>query len=260
MSGLDDVVRAALRASQERGVPVADLPVSVVATEAGISRSTLLRRLGGTRQALDEAVRAAGVDPGGQRPVRERAVEAAATLISAHGLAAATLERVATEAGCSVPSLYAVFGGRNELLFAVYERYSPVLDIESMLSGPQADLPETVRTVYRLTASALEREPRVLPAMLADALARPGDPLVQALHERYFPRMLDGVGRWLASEIEAGRIRGLPVVPLLQQMIGPLVFHLLLRPVAEPGGTDLPTTEETVEIFAEAFLRAVGCP
>jgi hypothetical protein len=34
-----------------------------------MSRSTLLRRLGDSRAALDEAVRAAGVDPGGQ-PVR----------------------------------------------------------------------------------------------------------------------------------------------------------------------------------------------
>lgn len=84
---------------------------------------------------------------------------------------------------------------------------------------------------------------------------------MQALHERYFPRMLDGVGRWPADEIAAGRIRDLPVVPLLQQMIGPLALHLRLRPVAEHlDGADLPATEDTVEIFAEAFLRAVGRP
>lgn len=50
-------------------------------------------------------------------------------------------------------------------------------------------------------------------------------------------------------------------MPLLQQMIGPTVFHLLLRPVVEHlDGPELPTTEETVEVFAEAFLRAVGRP
>ncbi|MGW5431821.1 hypothetical protein ACWET9_32165 [Streptomyces sp. NPDC004059] len=37
-----------------------------------------------------------------------------------------------------------------------------------------------------------------------------------------------------------------------------MAFHLLLRPVAEHvDGTDRPATEETVEIFTEAFLR--GC-
>ena len=34
------------------------MPVIVIARHAGISRSTLLRRLGGSRAALDEAVRA----------------------------------------------------------------------------------------------------------------------------------------------------------------------------------------------------------
>jgi len=44
-------------------------------------------------------------------------------------------------------------------------------------------------------------------------------------------------------------------------MIGPVALHLLLRPVAEHlDGMDRPATEETVEIFAEAFLRGVGRP
>ncbi|WP_370666209.1 hypothetical protein [Streptomyces sp. IBSBF 2507] len=110
-------------------------------------------------------------------------------------------------------------------------------------------------------SGVLKRKPRVLPAMLADVLARPGDPLVQALHERYFPRLLDRLGGWLAEEIAAGRVRDLPVVTLAQQLIGPLVFHLLLRPVAEhPGGSASPGTEDAVEIFAELFLRAVRRP
>jgi AcrR family transcriptional regulator len=86
----EDLVQAALRAAEKRGKDVADVPVLAIAREAGISRSTLLRRLSGTRAALDEAVRAAGVDPGGQVPVRARALNAAAALISECGLAATT--------------------------------------------------------------------------------------------------------------------------------------------------------------------------
>ncbi|CAM5718533.1 hypothetical protein SGLAM104S_09418 [Streptomyces glaucescens] len=72
--------------------------------------------------------------------------------------------------------------------------------------------------------------------------------MVQALHERYFPRMLHGAGRRLLGEVAAGRIRDLPVVPLLRQMVGPLAFHPLLCPVAEHlDDTNLPATEETVE-------------
>ncbi len=212
-----DLVAAAIRAAEQRGEDMADVPLIALARAAGVSRSTLLRRIGGSRRALDDAVRAAGVDPGGRRPVRDRAVEAAAQLISERGLAAATLEAVAEAAECSVHSLYATFGGRDELLGAIYERYSPLRDLEGLVAEPEADLEATVRAMYRALA--------------------------------------------LSFEVRAGRIRGLPVPLLVQQMIGPLAVHLLFRPAMERGaGLDLPSVAETCEVFADAFLRAVAVP
>lgn len=254
----EDLVQAALRASRDRGVPVADVPVIAIAEEAGVSRSTLMRRLGGARHALDEAVRETGVDPGGKKPVRQRAAEAAGALISEHGLAAVTLERVADHAHCSVHSLYAAFGGRDELLHAVYERYSPVLDVEAVLAGPHEDLAHTVRRIHSLMAEALNREPRVLPAMLADALSRPHDPAAQSIYQHALPRMLGGVGQWLTDEATAGRIRPLPPLLLMQQLAGPLITHFLMRPAAYLTGTELPTTEEVIDFFTQTFLRAVA--
>jgi hypothetical protein len=99
-----ELVDAALRAAETLGKDVADVPVVAIAHEAGISRSTLLRRLGRSRAALDAAVRTAGIDPGGQPPVRVRALDAAA-LISGADLAAATMEAVSARADCSVYSL-----------------------------------------------------------------------------------------------------------------------------------------------------------
>jgi len=256
-----ELVDAALRAAERLGKDVADVPVLAIAQEAGISRSTLLRRIGGSRRALDEAVRAAGVDPGGQRPVRERAIEAGAHLIGEHGLAALTLEAVAARAGCSVHSLYAAFGGRDELLYAIFEAYSPILDVEKVISGPHGDLAETVTAIYRLLADAATREPRVMPAMFADLLARPNEPSLRILQRHFVPRLLSAVGSWLAREISAGRIRDLPVPLLLHQMVGPVLMHFLTRPaLQEVLGMDLPSVEETCRTFAENFLRAVGVP
>src|ERR1700758_5776767 len=85
-----DVVEAALRAAENLGRDVADVPLIAIAREAGMSRSTLIRRLNGSRQPLDDAVRAAGGEPGGRPPVRERAVEGGAARHRGRGPAART--------------------------------------------------------------------------------------------------------------------------------------------------------------------------
>jgi AcrR family transcriptional regulator len=254
-----DVVEAALRAAQNLGRDVADVPLIAIAREAGMSRSTLLRRLSGTRQLLDEAVRAAGVEPGGRPPVRERAIQAAAALISDRGLATVTLEAIAVQANCSVHSLYAVFGGRDELLRAVFDRYGPIVDIDDAISDPHAELAETVHRIYRLMAEAYSREPRVAPAMLAEALARPTGAAVQALAQHTAPRMLASVGQWLAAEIAAGRIRDLPLPLLIQQMLAPITMSTMMRPVLDAiPELEVPELDEACAVFADAFLRAAA--
>lgn len=253
-----DLVNAAIAAAERRGEDVADVPLTALAEAAGMSRSTLLRRIGGSRRALDDAVRAAGVDPGGRRPVRERAVQAGAHLISEQGLGAATLEAVAAAAGCSVHSLYATFSGRDGLLAAIYERYSPVPEFESITAEPSARLEETVHGVYRAMVAAFAREPRVAPALLADLFSRPDGPAGR-IFRQYFPRLLDSVGGWLAAEVRAGRIRPLPLPLLVQQLIGPLAVHMLLRPALRGDlARDLPGVEEACAVFADTFLCAVA--
>jgi AcrR family transcriptional regulator len=254
-----EVIDAALRAAETLGRDVADVPLVAIAREAGMSRSTLVRRLNGSRQLLDDAVRAAGVEPGGRPPVRERAVQAAAALISARGLATITLEAVAAQADCSVHSLYAVFGGRDELMRAVFDRYGPIVDLDEVVAQPDAELGETVHRIYRLLAEVFSREPRVAPAMLAEGLARPTEPAVQALLQYHVPRLLAGVGQWLTAEIAAGRIRDLPLPLLIQQMLAPIAIHTMIRPAAvHIPEIELPELDQACEVFADAFLRAVA--
>jgi AcrR family transcriptional regulator len=229
-----DLVATAIRAAEQCGRDVADVPLVTIARAAGVSRSTLLRRLNGSRQALDDAVRAAGVDPGG-RPVRDRALEA-----------------VAKAASCSVHSLYGVFGSRDDLFAAIYERYSPVNDVLRLSADPSADLERTVAQFYRTTAATLTREPRVAAAMLSDLLGNPHGIAAQ-IFARYFPRVRATVGGYLEAQVRAGRIRDIPVRLLMQQLMGPLLAHILMRP-AVGQEVDL---EQACSAFTAAFLRAV---
>jgi AcrR family transcriptional regulator len=255
----DALVEAALGAANELGKDVADVPVIVIARHAGISRSTLLRRLGGSRAALDEAVRARGHDPGGAPPVRTRALDAAASLIADDGLSAATIEAIAARAGCSVQSLYAIFGTRDGLLRIVFDRHSPLLDIEEFLAEDHTDLHATVRRLYALLADSLSREPRVAPAMFAEALARPTSPAMQTLLNYKGPQVVAVVGQWLTTEIEAGRIRDLPVPLLIQELVAPMVIHMLLRPnTPHLPGIDLPDIDTVCDVFTDGFIRAAG--
>ncbi|MGW2255235.1 TetR/AcrR family transcriptional regulator [Kitasatospora sp. NPDC001660] len=257
---MKDLVAAALAAAKERGQDVADVPLTAIATAAGVSRSTLLRRLGGSRTALDEAVRRAGVDPGGRRPVRERAIDAAARLVAERGLGGITLDAVADRAGCSLPSLHAVFEGRDGLLAAVFEQHGPLPDLEALAADPPERLEDTVRALYRTFATVFEREPRIVPAVFADLFSRPDGPAAQ-LMTASLPRMIDGLDRLLLPHVEAGRLRPLPLPVLVQLLLGPVINHVLLRPALEPVlGAGLPSLDESIELFADAYLRAVALP
>lgn len=255
-----DLVDAAVAAARERDQDVAEVSLAAIASAAGISRSTLLRRIGGSRAALDEAVREAGVDPGGRPPVRERAIEAAARLISERGLGTVSLDAVADAAECSLPSLHTVFEGRDGLLAAIFDRYSPVLDLERLAADPPERVDDTVRAIYRALIAAFGREPRVLPALFADVFSRPDGPGSRMVRAN-FPRLLGSLDALLMPKVWAGQLRPLPLPLLAELMVGPLVMNLLSRPtleaVIEP---DLPAVDETCEVFADAFLRAAAVP
>ena len=257
-----DVIQATLRSAERLGRDVADVPIVVIAHALGVSRSTLLRQLGGSRRALDDAVRDFGVDPGGRPPVKLRAVEAAGALIGAGGVSSATLEAIAADADCSVHSLYAVFGGRDGLLQAVYDRYIPPLDIEAVIAGSSdADLTETVTAVYRALAQLYLQEPRVLAAVLAETLARPAGPGAGVLIEHGALRTIAILGRWLDGEVGDGRIRDLPRALLVQQLISPVSVHAIMRPgLVNLPQVALPDLQESCDVFADAFVRAVAVP
>jgi len=117
--------------------------------------------------------RAARPKPASTEPARrEEVLETALTLVSEHGVAGASLRKLATELGISQPSLYHYFPSKDALVAAVVE-YCAGKMLSSALELPppqrREDLPRyAMRAVVGLWST--ERHPRFVRFMFVVAL------------------------------------------------------------------------------------------
>lgn len=253
-----EIVQAATEIAERQGGDIADVSLDDIAERVGISRATLYRRIG-NRQRLNEAIREAGLDPGGRGDVRERAINAVAAIITEGGFSAYTLEAVAARAHCSVPALHAQLGGRDALLTATFERFSPLPRIEQALAQRPASLEEGVRRIYTIAFDTATSRPKLLAAVIADALSRMDGPTARYLVTTYIPRVMATVGVWLGELRAAGLVRPVPISMLLQLLIAPIALHAPTRElIAGLSPEPLLPRDETIETFTQAYVRAVG--
>jgi AcrR family transcriptional regulator len=249
------IVKAAIQVARSRGENVSDVSLSAIAEAAGISRSTLLRRLGGKRTPLDDAIAARGVDIGRKPSVRERAIAAAAKVMNEHGLDSVTLDAVAAEALCSVPSLHAIFGTRDGLLTEVFDLHGPLRNLEALAGGLPESFEERVRAIYSAFIAAFEREPKVLPALFADLLSRPDGPASNLLRAK-MPRATRSLGALLDAPSRRKRPR-LPLTTMIELLLGPLFFHALFTPrIWGAGDQTHLAADDLVTVLTKAFLCA----
>lgn len=254
------IVTAAIAEAEASGIAIAEVSLDRIARRAGVSRSTIFRRIR-SRRALEEAVRASGVEPGRRQNVRDRAVAAAAGLIVEQGVGSLTVEEVARRVRCATTSVHTQFGGREGLLAAVFERHAPLPAVEQALANEDrsfGSLEAGVRVVFSTVFDALDAGVGVMEALVAEALARPSGVVMQLARERIVPRIVATVGGWLRAEIDAGRCEDLPLSVLLPQLIAPISIHLIARKRLVEWGFDVPDRDTVIDSMTAAFCRAVG--
>ena len=102
-------------------------------------------------------------------------------------------------------------------------------------------------------------EPRVLLAVMTEALARPRESTGQVLVDYGWLRILSDLASWLNCEVTGGRIRDISRPLLLQQLLSPIAVHCMMRRdlAAVPRAT-VPDIDECCDTFADAFVRAVA--
>jgi AcrR family transcriptional regulator len=241
-----DIVTGAKRA-------LADDPgasIETISRAAGVSRATLYRHF----RSKADVLAAADVEP--DPGTRARVLAAAAGLVGRDGLAALSMDELATVAGVSRASVYRLFPGKPALFAGLIEAYSPFEPVIAVLDRlgdrpPDEVLPEVARVAARVSA------PRI--GLLRSVLLEITSGSPEAVSGAMGPMqsLLAALGGYVTRQMAAGHIR--PMHPLLaiQMLIGPVVFHLLTRSMAERlTRLDL-TIDEAVEQLAAVTVTGL---
>lgn len=222
-----------------------------LAAAAGVSVRTLYRMFGSRQALLNEA------DCAPAPTAREMILEAALQLVGRHGLAELSMDDLAVAAGVSRATLYRLFPGKSALFSGLLRAYSPWEGVAAVIEAmPDAPPEEVVPVVGQVMAEAMEGRMGLLLRIVFELLK--GDPDTAEGMRHGMARGLPDLVRYLSRQMEAGRVRKMHPVLAFQLLAGPIVAHLLTRPLAESliGFRTLPS--EAVDQIVQAWLRAVA--
>ncbi len=228
--------------------------VGQIAEAAGVSRASFYRAFE-SRGALLEALEVQP-EPG----ARDRILDAALEMIGRQGLAALSMDDLATSAGVSRATLYRLFPGKPVLFTAVMRRYSPLEAVSELATAlqdqpPEVVMPELARAVYRAICGPGAPRLGLLKVVFFEVSSLTPD--AEEAAREMVTLILGSVGAYVISQMAAGRLRRMPPVLALQSFVGPIFFHMLTRPLAERVmGMDI-EGEQAVAVLAANWLRAM---
>ncbi|HYU62946.1 MAG TPA: TetR/AcrR family transcriptional regulator [Verrucomicrobiae bacterium] len=250
MTVRERIVELAPRALAERDRPTVD----DFARAAGVSRASFYRHFK-SRDALLDALEVAP-----EPDARERILSAAAEMVGAHGLNVMSMDELATQARVSRATLYRLFPGKAPLLTGLIDSYSPLEPVTRLLLArpdepPARLMPELARTAYRAVFSAGENRSGLIRALFFEVSGLA--PETERAAAGAITKVVGLLTMYVSSQMSAGRLRRMHPLLALQSFIGPVLFHILTRPLAERVlGLDV-DGEKAVTELAKTWLRAM---
>ena len=226
-----------------------------LAVAAGVSRATFYRAFE-TRDALLEAL-----DLQPEPGARERILEVALKLVGAHGLTALSMDDLATQAEVSRATLYRLFPGKPALFTSLVHAYSPLDPVNYLLNTrrdqpPEVLMPEIARTVYRTFYSDGESRVGILRAIFFEISSLAPD-AVEAAQDA-LRTAVGSFAIYVMEHMRDGHLRKMHPVLALQSFVGPIMFHLLTRSLAEQMLGLRIDGEQAVTQLAENWLRGMN--
>jgi AcrR family transcriptional regulator len=228
--------------------------VAQFAEAAGVSRTAFYRAFQ-SRGALLEAL-AVQPEPGAS----ERILEAALSMVGAHGLSALSMDDLATKAGVSRATLYRLFPGKSILFTSLIRAYSPLepvsrIAIEMKDEPPEVVMPEIARTAFRIIYGSGETRLGMLRAVFFEVSSVAPDAEDSA--REAMQTIMGSVGSYVMTQMSSGRLRPMSPLLALQSFVGPIFFHVLTRPLVERVlGIEI-DGELAVTELAESWLRSM---
>lgn len=220
------------------------------AAEAGVAVRTLYRLFGSRRALLREAGYAATASP------RQLILNAALEQVGVRGLAGLSMDELATTAGVSRATVYRLFPGKAALFDELVRTYSPWGVVADVIdSMPDRPPDEVIPAVAGAMAHAMEGRVGLLLQIVLELLR--GDPDTAAGARQGVARGLPDLARYLRNQMNAERLRQVDPILAFQLLAGPIVVHILTRPLAAQVGFSTPLNEVLDEI-ASAWLRAMA--
>jgi AcrR family transcriptional regulator len=224
--------------------------VAEVAAAAGVSRATVYRLFGTRARLLYELDMEPDLDS------RERVLAAALELVGRDGLARLSMDELAVSAGVSRANLYRLFPGKPALFKELMRAYSPMETIVATLEELGDRPPEEVMpTLARGAVRSLQGRTGIVRTLLFEVLGGSTDSLEGV--DYAFGRGAASVLRYVSEQMALGRLR--PMHPLLAfiSFVGPIMLHLLSRPMTDRLISFDLSLEDTAGLLAENWLRSM---
>lgn len=225
--------------------------VSEFAAAAGVSRASFYRHFK-SREALMQAL---AVSP--EPDARERILLAAVEMVGDKGLASLSMDELADRAAVSRATVYRLFPGKSALLAALIEGYSPLEPVLDVLTArgaeaPEVLVPEVARAAYRASVGRIG----LIRALFFEISGLSAE--TEAVAAEAINRVVGRLVMYVMSQMAAGRLRRMHPLLALQSFVGPVLFHILTRPLAEKVLSLDVEGEAAVTQLAEAWLRAMS--
>jgi AcrR family transcriptional regulator len=246
-----EVSKAEVLAAAREALSADAQPTMEEVAAAGAVSLRTLYRLFGSREAL---LRELDREPSSS--ARERILAVALDRVGQHGLADLSMEELATGAGVSRATLYRLFPGKPALFRELIETYSPWEAVAQVINAAPDRAPDQVMPqVGRALAEAMAGRTGLLLRMVSDMVK--GNPDTSEGVKRSMAHGLPDLIAYLGEQMTAGRLRRMHPVVAFQLFAGPIVVHLITRPLADLIGLRT-SQEDVVQQLVAAWLRAMA--